>query len=325
MLNRLFAFPNLVTTALAILFLGVAVSSTSARGPLDEGVEQYYYKRFHTAAMHFEQACAADPMNWKPHFYLARTLEQLKEYEAAKSEFEFCFRLNPFSKEGRMARAAVMDLAAARESSKVLAEDPQIIQQALRLMNSQTGDLKNRVRAEAERHAAQRMTDAAQRLNMPSFAATSNNGYRRWLYRNDEEVSNRSFIQNSYQRTDAMRESALARIEAAQRALETQKSAVNLKVLLADRSRKPGNARLRALGTNLYVRFYGDPSRDDVPPDDPVLQLKARAGSLADITPSSPYKQAFNNWKKSAESTYGYKPGSQPSRRPGAYHKFANW
>lgn len=304
----------------------MALLPVHARGAIDDGVEQYYYKRFHTAAMHFEQACAADPMNWKPHFYLARTLEQLKEYEAAKQEFEFCFRLNPFSKEGRMARAAVMDLAAARESSKVLAEDPQIIQQALRLMNSQTSDLKSRVRVEAERHASQRLSDAAQRLGLPSFAGTDNAGYRRWLYRRDDEVSSRSFIQNSYLRTDAMRESALARIEAAQRALETQKSATNLKVLLADRNHRPGNARLRALGTNLYVRFYGDPSRDDVPPEDPVLQLRAKAGSLADITPSSPYKQAFNNWKKSAESTYGYKPGSQPpARRPGAYHKFANW
>ena len=167
----------------------------AAAGPLEDGVEQYYYKRFHTAAMFFEEACAKDPMNWKPHFYLARTLEQLREYEAAKAEFEYCFRLNPFSKEGRLAKEAVLDLAADREARKHVAEDPMIVQQALRLLNSQSADLKGRVRAEANRLANERMRLAAERLNLR--VETDPNRYRRWYYRRDDEISNRAAIQQS--------------------------------------------------------------------------------------------------------------------------------
>ncbi len=298
-------------------------------GPLEDGVEQYYYKRFHTAAMLFEQACAKDPMNWKPHFYLARTLEQLREYEAAKSEFEYCFRLNPFSKEGRLAREAVLDLASEREKRKHIADDPLIIQQALRLLNSQSADLKGRLRTEANRLANDRMARAAGRLHMT--VETNPARYRRWYYRPDEEISNRTYIQNSWHRNDAMREAALARHEAVRRSVEIQKSANNLKLLIADPSNKPGNAKLRALGTNLYVRFYGSPERDDVPGEDKPLELRARAGLLSDLhlSTSNPIREALKSMGVAPpprETLRSARPASQAVRRnPNSYHHFANW
>lgn len=304
--------------------------SRAAAGPLEDGIEQYYYKRFHTAAMFFEQACAKDPMNWKPHFYLARTLEQLREYEAAKAEFEYCFRLNPFSKEGRLAKQAVLELASDREKRKHVAEDPMIVQQALRLLNMQSADLKGRIRAEANRLANDRMARAAQRLNLP--VETNPNRYRRWYYRPDDEVSNRTYVQNSWHRNDAMREAALARYEATRRSVEIQKSANNLKLLIADPSNKPGNAKLRALGTNLYVRFYGSPERDDVPGEDKPLELKARQGLLSDLhlSTSNPIREALKGMGVSTpprETLKSSQSVERPvSRRdPGAYHHFSKW
>lgn len=313
----------------AMLFLCCAVlASTGAvhAGPLEDGIEQYYYKRFRTAAMFFEEACARTPMNWKPHFYLARTLEQLREYDAAKYEFEFCFRLNPFSKEGRLAKQAVLDLASDREKRKHVADDPMIVQQALRLLNMQSADLKGRLRADAERQAQERMRLAAQRLQLRVESDPTR--YRRWYYRQDDEVSNRSYIQNSWHRNDAMREAALARYEAARRSVEIQKSANNLKLLIADPSNKPGNAKLRALGTNLYVRFYGSPERDDVPGEDKPLELRARAGLLSDVhlSTQSALKDAFKNVGVAPPKRVTLKPITPVVRRnPNAYHHFGNW
>jgi tetratricopeptide (TPR) repeat protein len=317
---------------LTLLFCGAAGLSVSraAAGPLEDGIEQYYYKRFHTAAMFFEEACAKDPMNWKPHFYLARTLEQLREYEAAKAEFEYCFRLNPFSKEGRLAKQAVLELASDREKRKHVAEDPMIVQQALRLLNMQSADLKGRIRAEANRLATDRMARAAQRLNLP--VETNPNRYRRWYYRPDEEVSNRTYIQNSWHRNDAMREAALARYEAARRSVEIQKSANNLKLLIADPSNKPGNAKLRALGTNLYVRFYGSPERDDVPGEDKPLELRARQGLLSDLhlSTSNPIREALKSMGVAPPPRTTLKASQSVvapvvRRDPRAYHHFGKW
>lgn len=307
----------------------MTLSTPLARaGALEDGVEQYYYRRFRTAAMFFEEACAKDPMNWKPHFYLARTLEQLREYEAAKAEFEYCFRLNPFSKEGRLAKNAVMDLASDREKRKHVADDPMIVQQALRLLNSQSADFKFRLRTDANRLAEERMRLAAQRLNLR--VESDPRRYRRWYYRNDDEVSNRTYIQQSWHRNDAMREAALARYEATRRAVEIQKSSTNLKLLIADPHHRPGNARLRALGTNLYVRFYGSPERDDVPGDDPPLELRARAGLLSEMRPTS------NNAIRTALKNIGVAPPSKAAfkvapvkpvvrKDPRAYHQFSHW
>ncbi len=73
-----------------LLCSGILCTARDVPAPLEDGVEQYYYKRFHTAAMFFEEACAKDPMNWEAALLFGRApLEQLKEYEAAKAEFEY--------------------------------------------------------------------------------------------------------------------------------------------------------------------------------------------------------------------------------------------
>ncbi len=73
----------------------------------------------------------------------------------------------------------------------------------------------------------------------------------------------------------------------AQAALSTQESANNLERLMGE-NKSSGSPRLRALGTNLFVRYYGTHNQDgsevSTPPADPVQELKAREMSLTDMS-----------------------------------------
>jgi len=83
-------------------------------------------------------------------------------------------------------------------------------------------------------------------------------------------------------RNDAVIQGTRARSEATRKAAFVAQSAANLKSLMMQPTR-PGNAKLRALGTNLYVRYYGSdtPSWTETPaPEDPAIELAAKANKL---------------------------------------------
>jgi len=55
--------------------------------------------------------------------------------------------------------------------------------------------------------------------------------------------------------------------------------------LLAE-PKRPGEPKLRALGTQLYVRYYGTEDHSDpTPPEDPPIELKATELKLASLPP----------------------------------------
>lgn len=320
-----FAVRTYAPGAALVLFLLLWASLPARAGALEDGVEAYYQRRFNAAAMHFENALEASPNNWKAHFYLARSLEQLKDYEGAKAEFMVVFKLNPFSKEGRLAKQALMDLSATVAARKHHVDDPAHFKQAARQINAQTSDSKNRYRLHADRRARENLNLAYSRIYSVDQSARnerrSNSWYRRnFYYNNVDEVSNRQYIRTSYLRTDAMRSAALTRLEAAKKSEEVQKSANNLKLLLADGSMRPGGARLRALGTNLYVRNYTRPEDEDVAPEDPVVELRARAKSLRSIMP--PGKEMD---EMPRPMTLRSMASQIDLRKDVYYHDFKNW
>ncbi|MDR3613594.1 MAG: hypothetical protein P4L53_08505 [Candidatus Obscuribacterales bacterium] len=94
--------------------------------------------------------------------------------------------------------------------------------------------------------------------------------------------SNLQAMDTYYLRTDAAVRAAHYQTLGLLQATETQKSANNLKTLLAEDKNRAG-PHLRALGTNLYVRNYSDHDDDSYAPEDPLLQLKATAQRLADL------------------------------------------
>ncbi len=96
------------------------------------------------------------------------------------------------------------------------------------------------------------------------------------------EISDLNYLRGNYGRTDVRVRAMASQREAAQRAAHVAESATNLKDQLL-RPPKKGGARLRALGTNVYVRYYGDEtpsSSDEKIPEDPAIELRAKPGQL---------------------------------------------
>lgn len=97
------------------------------------------------------------------------------------------------------------------------------------------------------------------------------------------EISNLGAIRSNYVRTDAQVQANRANIEGYSKAASVQESATNLKDQMLQ-PLLPGDARLRALGTSLYARYYGDgmPSTDERPLVDPSLPgMHATAQSIS--------------------------------------------
>jgi len=116
-----------------------------------------------------------------------------------------------------------------------------------------------------------------------AFVGYDGGGYGGGGGRGGREISNLGRLQSNYLRSDAIVQANKARYEAAQKAAFVQESAANLKDQLLKPSALKDDARLKALGTSLYCRYYGDetPSTDDpVVPADPVLELRAKALGL---------------------------------------------
>ncbi len=74
--------------------------------------------------------------------------------------------------------------------------------------------------------------------------------------------------------------------EDAQHAQYAQDSANNLQRLMSEKQ-NPNQPKLRALGTNLFVRYYGshdqDGSTPSAPAADPVVEMKANQWKLGDM------------------------------------------
>src|SRR5215813_4557925 len=104
--SKLLAASLGVTSLLWLLSLAAFCSSA-----YDQGVECYRNRQFHAASELFEQAIKQQPSNPQAYYALGMTLEQLKDRDGAKTMYEACYRLNPFSQQGMQAKKALLDLA----------------------------------------------------------------------------------------------------------------------------------------------------------------------------------------------------------------------
>jgi tetratricopeptide (TPR) repeat protein len=274
------------TSAVALLCLvSIAVHRpvlAADSGALADGLEQFNYKRYHAASQCFEQAISLDPLNIKAHYYLGLCFEELKDADSAKQEYETAFRLNPFSEQGHAAREALMQLAGSVEKAKHPTDGAKIFQQAVRQINTQSAD------------NAQRWIDWGNmkhdyRVRLGNIEAGMANGTAQQALQGlrgspyAREISNQYVLRASYQLTDSQVQANRYWQDAANAARFTRESANSLKQLLSEAPKSNSAApRLRALGTNLYVRNYGDYD-DELPPADPPLELRAQAKSFSDL------------------------------------------
>lgn len=284
--------PELKITVLSIaLAIGVTLlgSSALAATALERGLQEYKLKRYNAAARIFEAEIDRNPSNLRARLCLGRTLEMLRDPEGAKDEYKYCFSADPFGPDGKLARVYLLEVAERVAKKKHgPADGPKLVAQSIKWINSQSADCKSRHIARgdaAARHKNNMMNDQMRRqYNVHSVPDYNQNNRNRRYFGDGGDVSQAYWIQSSYLRTDYLRQAALARAEAAKRAFEVQKSANNLKMLLADAQAHPGQRgpKLRALGTNLYIRNYGEDREDLNLPVDPPIELRAKQMKFAD-------------------------------------------
>lgn len=290
--SKLLAVSIGVTSLLWLLSLAAFCASA-----FDEGINCFRNRQFRAASGFFEQAIKQQPSNPQAYFWLGRTLEQLKDREGAKTMYEACYQLNPFCQQGMQAKKALLDLADSTARTQHPIDSPEIVHHTVRTIQRQADDLKQIKINHGNAHAQYRMRLGAYEAarigyEMQQEIEDINQQMRYYSRRNRgmplyydvtgiQELSNRAQINANYQVTDSRVQARRYQQEALYQAAELQNSANNLTSLLSE-TKKPGEPKLRALGTNLFVRNYGEFDRDDIAPEDPQMELKATARRLSD-------------------------------------------
>lgn len=276
-----------------------------------DAVDDYKAMRYHACCAKLLKAIELKPNDAITFYRLGDVLTILKDEQGAKEAYSACFDSDPFGPVGRQARAKILAYAQRDAYLQTAPQDtPIVVGRTINAINRQSADLIDRYNREGQRWAqwrtrlgaieARKIQDETnQRL------AALRQSYRGGYYGNgspvgyyghrssygafnpafsfdQREMSNLGQINASYQQSDARVQGNLARIEASTKAAAVAECATNLKDQMMQPAR-PGDAKLKALGTNLYVRYYGDdtPSYDDPqPPEDPLQELHAKALSL---------------------------------------------
>jgi tetratricopeptide (TPR) repeat protein len=264
----------LLAILLASLNFSPAVRAATA---YDDGIENFSGSRYHAAEANFEQALAANPNDTRALLMLGRTREFLKDSAGAKEAYTAAFNINPFNADGAQAKSALFDLTAKVEAQKhAPKDDERAMRKSAQLIQQQGRDL-------GQRHINYGNALARDRLNLTFLSALAEGqplGRLNWRQRG--EVSSWEQTRQAFRQFDDRAQAINYRANATRTAAAAQTSANNLILLLAEQDNGT-NPHLRALGTNLYVRNYGSSRLDDLPPDDPPLELRARAWKLADM------------------------------------------
>jgi hypothetical protein len=224
---------------------------------MNRGIDNYNLHRYHNAEDDFEECCAMAPGMSRMYTYLAVTKLQVGERQAAIDAFNTCYELDPFGAFGRYAKNCLLVLVGDEAIRKRGVIDSQKdLDKALNKINQQSSD-------EIARHNKDGSDISRLRSSMPN---TSGNVF-------------------GYFRFDSQVQARLAQADAAKRSAETAESANNLKHLLATK-RMPGDAHLRAWGTNLTTRYYGSETMNLAPywiPREYPLQLRAIPKSINSV------------------------------------------
>lgn len=267
-------------------------------------------RRFHAAAEELMNAIQINPSSSLAFKQLGDVLFELKDPEGALEAYKACFENDPFGENGKYAKAKLLSLSASNARRNTAPQDTQpVVENTVNTMNRQVRDYTARMQYESMRNSARISREAAFTMNQRNFPGYQNISADQYLRRARQglggggfaggfagvgrggstgfnnyppEISNLNYLRNSWARTDSRVRAMAAQREAAQKATYVAESAANLKEQLL-RPHKKGEARLRALGTNVYVRYYGDDtpsSSDEVVPEDPALELKAKQQQL---------------------------------------------
>lgn len=265
-------------------------SKQSFRQAYNAAVNDMKLRRYHAAADEFLEAIRLNPYDPASYAYLGETLLALKDRGGATESFKACFEVAPSSTYGRYAKGKLMALSAQNAYLNAAPQDsPKVVARTIDQINRQSKDLGRRYNTEFQNWSK---WQAALHGMQSSRIARTANGRLRQVYgddvatgngwRQEAEFSNQSYIRNVRNQSAGMTRMVREQNNARLKALYVAESAANLKDQLL-KAPRPGDARLRALGTNLYVRYFGDENSSErsMPvPEDPPIELRATALKL---------------------------------------------
>jgi len=274
---------RLKDTARLLVLVAAFIGGTSAHATslINEGREHFLARRFYAAEDCFNRASQADPQNQMIRFYLGQTLENLYDDQAAKAAYTDCFRINPFNEQGNAAKKALLQLNGRVEERAHQATDtPEVTKKTVEMINRQSREMQANYIHWGNANS-QRAISMGNRISArngyfePMTWSGVRGGRRLYDYSGMEDWSNSGQIRTSWVRADAQVQALRHQSASVQSARELAATAANLEALIAEKKR-PGEAKLRALGTQLYVRYYGTEDHDaPTPPQDPLIELKA--------------------------------------------------
>lgn len=253
----------------------------SVKDVMEEGLQNFQAKRYHAAQENFELAAVLAPTDSATHYFLGVISLKLRDYDAARRELKLAFRLDPFGEFGQLAKASLLEATSQAVIHGRPPADPEaIVQQCLRQMRRQTRDRIALNIAKGGAYAQMRMrsgNDHLRRLADMPRGPRNPMAYMPNLNRDPYFISTDYQFRTNWLRTDYQSQAIIAHTDGIKRARTVQESANNLKELLSQ-SPRPGQPRLRAFGTNLYVRYYGDERVGESEiGEDPMLELRASA------------------------------------------------
>lgn len=260
---------------------------------LDEGIKEFRAQRYHHAQDAFEKAIALNSRSAEAYANLGGVLLMLRDKQGAQDCFKACYALHPFGPMGQYAREQILKLVHDDAYSKTDPQDSQdTVARTVALINRQSADRARTAQYTAGLTARNRLTLTdieIQKMSADTQEALADLRANRGYYAfygggrthydraatdpyNQREISDLNYIRTNYLRTDGQVQANAALIDGYQRSSSAFESGTNLKNQLLQPV-APGAAHLRALGTSLYARYYGDgtPSTDDPPVLDAAL------------------------------------------------------
>lgn len=277
-------------------------SKTTFNSTMDSGIRNFKNQRFHHAQEDFEKAISLNPNSAEAYANLAGALLKLNDRLGAQEAFKASYALQPFGKIGAYTRDQILRMAQQTAYANRDTQDtPAIVTSTTRTINRQMADRSRMYQSNA-------MITATNRLNLTQYeiqkldfqtqltladlrAGRIYGGYGGYYRQNrgyvdpyyQQEVSNMNYLRTNWLRSDGLVQANYAANDGLLRSASVFESGTNLKDQMMQPSR-PGSAHLRALGTSLYARYYGDgtPSTDEQPViDAPLPALTASPKRLS--------------------------------------------
>lgn len=252
----------------SFLFLPSAVLAAGDHFSL--GVASYEKGNYRQAGESLQKAVRQDPYNAVCHYYLANTLVYLADNKGAAGEYRACFDLDPFGQAGQFSRAALKKLgdgylaSIAYGPKNVLTDSGSSIRSSVASISRQTTEkgkfyqdnsqICARLASDSATVYANRVSQSADELVAEIQAA--NKGHMSEEIEADlQEIRQKALYKASWLREDAQQQAHRRMAAETKRSELVEKSAGNLLALISENP-QVGKVKLKASGTNLYVRNY---------------------------------------------------------------------